>query len=130
LNEQIKQFGSFLPNIGEQVRQWRVARYMTQSELEQKAGLGHNAVSRIECEAVSPRIDTIERLANAMDLSTEQLQFKKPVNQVQEKMPSFGGSDSIDALINALEKVPEPKRSKLLKAFMDLVKIAVEEEDA
>lgn len=130
MNEQIKQFGSFLPNIGEQVRQWRVARYMTQAELEQKAGLGHNAVSRIECEAVSPRIDTIERLANAMDLSTEQLQFKKPVNQVQEKMPSFGGSDSIDALINALEKVPEPKRSRLLKAFMDLVKIAVEEEDA
>jgi len=33
-------------------------------------------------------------------------------------------------LINALEKVPEPKRSRLLKAFMDLVKIAVEEEDA
>ncbi len=130
MNEQIKQFGSFLPNIGEQVRQWRVARYMTQAELEQKASLGHNAVSRIECEAVSPRIETIERLANAMDLSTEQLQFQRPVNQVQEKVTSFGGGDSIDALINALEEVPEPKRSKLLKAFLDLVKIAVEEEDA
>lgn len=130
MNEQIKQFRFFLPNIGEQVRQWRVSRYMTQAELEQKAGLGHNAVSRIECEAVSPRIDTIERLANALDLSTEQLQFQKPVNQVQEKVTSFGGSDSIDVLINALEKVPEPKRSRLLKAFMDLIKIAVEEEDA
>ena len=84
MSENQKPFGGSLPILGDQIRQWRLARKVTQSELEQKAGLSHNAVSRIECGNVSPRIDTIEHIAQALEVSVEQLQFQSPVTKIVE----------------------------------------------
>lgn len=64
--------------LGSQVRVWRIHLNLTQGELESAAGLAHNAVSRIETEDVSPRLETVEKLAAAMEISIEQLQFGNP----------------------------------------------------
>ena len=130
MSERVQSFGDSLPNIGNQIRKWRIALRMTQAELEQKAGLSHNAVSRIECESVSPRLETIERLAIAMDLTAEQLQFQIPADKVKENTKGFEVRWDVNNLVEAISKVPEPKRTILLRTFIDLVRIATEDENA
>jgi transcriptional regulator with XRE-family HTH domain len=49
-----KSYGGAFPLLGDQIRQWRLVRKLTQAGLEQAAGLSHNTVSRIECGSVSP----------------------------------------------------------------------------
>ena len=129
MSENQKTFGSSLPILGDQIRQWRVARKVTQSELEQKAGLSHNTVSRIECGSVSPRIDTLDRIAQALEVSVEQLQFQSPATKIVESQSKYISDDITANLISALDKIPEPKRGNLLRTFMDLVRIASGEHD-
>ena len=64
--------------IADQVSMWRRSLGLTQAQLEEKAGLSHNAVSRIERGNHHPQLATIYKLAKAMGISTEQLQFGKP----------------------------------------------------
>jgi transcriptional regulator with XRE-family HTH domain len=123
-------FGRSLPDLGERVRIWRVAGNMTQAELEVKAGLSHNTISRIECGNVSPRLDTIERIASALKISVEQLHFQSPETQVEENQSPYGLDDATNNLLKALSKVPEPKRSQLLKTFMELIRITLGDIDA
>jgi transcriptional regulator with XRE-family HTH domain len=85
--------------IGTQVRAWRAHLNLTQGELESRAGLAHNAVSRIEKEEVSPKLETVEKLAAAMAISIEQLQFGTPRRDVT------GDCDQdVDAAVNRLVK--------------------------
>ena len=130
MSETQSTFGKALPVISEQVRSWRQAQGMTQAELEEKAGLSHNTVSRIECDSVSPRLGTLDRLAASLNVSVEQLQFQKPEIQLKEKTSEFDGNKLFNELTVMLLKVPEPKKSRLLRTFMDLIRIALEEDDA
>lgn len=130
MSEKQHTYGSTLPILGEQVRLWRIACKMTQADLEVKAGLSHNAVSRIECGSVSPRVDTIERIAEALDVSVEQIQFQKPLAKVSETQEAYVLDEQISRLKIALEKVPEPKRSDLVRTFLDLVRITIDEKDS
>ena len=98
--------------------------------MEQRSGLSHNTVSRIECGSVSPRIDTLDRIAQALDVSVEQLQFQQPALKIEETKPIFEVNKKIEDLIAALEQIPEPKRGNLLRTFMDLVRIAAGDHDA
>ena len=125
MTQNSSKYGRTLPELGEQVRIWRIHRNMTQAGLEVGAGLSHNAVSRIECGNVSPRIDTIERIANALQISVEQLHFQSPELQINEQLSSYGADDGTKELLAALSKVPEPKRTQLLKTFMELIRITL-----
>jgi transcriptional regulator with XRE-family HTH domain len=109
-----------LPKIAEQVRTWRVHSGLNQGELEERAGLAHNAVSRIETEKVCPRLETIEAIANAIEISVEQLQFKRPKNHI------VGAADDLDctSLIKRLNSVAPEKRLRLLKTFMELLDLS------
>jgi transcriptional regulator with XRE-family HTH domain len=109
-----------IPDIAAQVRLWRRHLNFKQSDLEVKAGLSHNALSRIETGAVSPRLETLEGLAGAMGISIEELQFRKPVSAPAGEFPA-----DIRPLLDDLERLPDDIRSELLSAFrtmVDLVK--------
>lgn len=105
-----KSYGGSLPLLGDQIRQWRLVRKLTQAGLEQAAGLSHNAVSRIECGSVSPRIDTIERIAQALDISVEQLQFQHPETNIAEAQSIYGADTHVTELVEALDRLPETKK--------------------
>ena len=129
MSDFFKSSSASLPNLAEQIRSWRLARKITQADLEQKAGLSHNAVSRIECGNVSPRIETIERVAHALDVSIEQLQFQQPALMVTEFQPPYGNDEHVAELINALEQISETKRIGLIRTFMDLINIVADKND-
>lgn len=129
MSEHHSTFGQSLPSLGQQVRSWRRAFAMTQAELEQAAGMSHNLVSRIECGIVSPRLDTLERLAKALNVSVEQLQFQRPQIRAKEEEAQFGVNSQVDALCDMLAKVPEPKKSMLIRTFQDMTRMVIEDDN-
>ena len=92
--------------LGSRVRIWRIHFNLTQGELEARAGLAHNAVSRIEKEEVSPRLETVEKLAGAMGVSIEQLQFGKP-QQVVTAESRQDADESLNRLFKRLKALPK-----------------------
>ena len=99
--------------LGSRVRVWRIHFNLTQGELEVRAGLAHNAVSRIEKEDVSPRLETVEKLASAMGVSIEQLQFGKP-QQVVTAESRQDADAAVNQLIKRIKRLP---RKDVLRAI-------------
>lgn len=91
--------------LGTRVRTWRSHLNLTQGELESRAGLAHNAVSRIEKEEVSPKLETVEKLAIAMEISIEQLQFGTPQRVASEDFDPDADA-AVDRLIKRIKRLP------------------------
>src|SRR5262245_16971327 len=91
-------------SVGQQMRTWRNHSGLTQSQSEERAGLAHNAVSRIENLEVSPRLETVESLASAMSISVEQLQFGRPKFEIspRQERTKIGKSNLIIEKLAAL----------------------------
>jgi transcriptional regulator with XRE-family HTH domain len=60
-------------NFGEKIRAVRERRSLTLREVAEKAGVSESLVSQIERNRVSPAIDTLLALADALDLDLEHL---------------------------------------------------------
>ena len=95
---------------------------MRQGDLETKASLSHNTVSRIETGSVQPRLETLERIADAMSISVEELQFRQPRSVVKEGSPV---PQALDELIARLEEPPEIRRQKWIQSFSHLITVMI-----
>ena len=69
------------------VIQARQKRNMTQTELAEKAGLKQSAISRIENQGSLPRIDTVYKIAQALDLDFNF--YSKDLNEQPENNLEF-----------------------------------------
>ncbi len=99
--------------LGSRVRGWRIHFNLTQGELEARAGLAHNAVSRIEKEEVSPRLETVEKLGSAMGISIEQLQFGNP----QRAVTGDSGQDADAALNRLIKRIKRLPKKDVIRAI-------------
>ena len=59
--------GWFFAQIAEQVARQRHARGLSQAELAELCGTTQSAIARLESGGRPPRIDTLLRIANALD---------------------------------------------------------------
>jgi len=57
--------------IAEQVAEQRVARDLSQKELAELCATSQPAIARLEAGVRPPRIDTLQRVANALDCELE-----------------------------------------------------------
>jgi transcriptional regulator with XRE-family HTH domain len=112
-------------DLAKQVREWRRARRLSQEQLEGKAGLSHNAISRIENGQVSPRLDTLDAIADALEISVEQLQFRRPPTSSTEPRPV---EDDMTELASLLSSVPAAKRAKALETFRKIIELMEDEQ--
>jgi transcriptional regulator with XRE-family HTH domain len=55
------------------LREWRLAKVMTQEELAQRSGLTETTISRIESSRSEARISTVRKLAEALEISPQEL---------------------------------------------------------
>ena len=59
--------------FGENIRQLRLSRGLTQEALAEKSDLSVDAVRRIEWGTISPSLDTLSKLASGLDISLRTL---------------------------------------------------------
>ena len=59
--------------FGENIRQLRLSRGLTQESLAEKSDLSVDAVRRIEWGTISPSLDTLSKLASGLDISLRTL---------------------------------------------------------
>jgi transcriptional regulator with XRE-family HTH domain len=59
--------------VGERIRQVRLHRNLTQERLAEFAGMDRQAINRLENGHTSPMLDTLIRLADALDVDLAEL---------------------------------------------------------
>jgi len=102
--------------IGARTRAWRTNQGLSQSEVERRTGLAHNAISRIETGEVSPKLATLERIADALGISIEQLQFRYPPKNGQ--VPE---SDGTKRLMEMLSELPGDRRDQVVEMLVQVL---------
>jgi transcriptional regulator with XRE-family HTH domain len=118
--KKIKSTESINQTLGAQLRSWRTYSGLRQRELEERAGLAHNAISRIEKGEVSPRLETIERLAQALDISVEEFQFRIPPANSRKDIRK-DTQEWTQGLIERLDEMPQEVREPLLKIIQSII---------
>jgi len=68
--------------VGERIRALRTARKLTQEQLAYRAGVSVGTIARIERGATRPTLETLERLARALDVSVADLLGERGSDQV------------------------------------------------
>lgn len=56
------------------IKAWRQYLGLSQRELAEKAGMVQTSLARLESKKITPRTDTLRKLAKAMNLRIEQLE--------------------------------------------------------
>lgn len=88
VGRQAKLFQSFL---GANVRRWRRRRELTQEKLIELTGMDIRFLQRIESGAINARLDTIVRLAEALDVEASALLRRAKVSPVKPGRPRNRG---------------------------------------
>lgn len=75
-------------HVGERIAQWRKLWKMSQRELSRRAGVTNGALSQIEQGKTSPSVQTLEKLALALNMSLQTLLFGRfyaPLSIIRSK---------------------------------------------
>ena len=67
-------------DIGENVKTWRHQRGLSQWGLADKSGVGYATIARVELGLVDPRLSTLRRLAEALEIRLVDF-FEEPRRQ-------------------------------------------------
>lgn len=71
--------------LGQRIKQLRKERGWTQRELEQRAGLENRNLTRYESDKVRPRLESLTKIAEALEVSVDELTREEPSHQFQDK---------------------------------------------
>ena len=91
--------------FGERLRQVRASRGITQEELADRADIARTMVGRYETTEQLPAIDTLVRIADALDTSTDCLLGRTPI---------------VDADIDKTDNKPKNPLNKMPKSYAEL----------
>lgn len=108
--------------VGERLRAIRESKDMSQGDIEKKTGLLRCYLSRVENGHTVPAIETLEKIARAMDIDLYQLFFEKNGKPQELNLPSqpaakkLSGKDAaIASRITALiPRMADPDKNLLL----------------
>jgi transcriptional regulator with XRE-family HTH domain len=67
------------------VKELRDRKHLSLKQLEARSGVDSSLINRIENGKVTPRVDTILKLARALEVSVDELLSDFELNSVQEK---------------------------------------------
>ena len=84
------QFQDLYAAIGRQVMEQRLARELSQKELAELCGTTQSAIARLEGGGRAPRMDTLLRIANALDCELD-LELRPRTRATKE---GRGGTES------------------------------------
>jgi len=80
-------------NIGETIRNYRLQRSMSQGDIEKRTGLLRCYLSRVENGHTIPSLDTLAKIAGAMDLPLSQFFATGPTNGHHKGLPQLSDDE-------------------------------------
>jgi possible transcriptional regulator len=98
--------------ISIRIRECRKEKKISQEQLSNKAGLGIKAIQNIENLKYDFKIQTLEKVLTALDMTVEEF-FNFPLSD---------NSVSLDTLIGNLSDLSNEKQIKLISSFNEIVK--------
>src|SRR3712207_5128492 len=96
--------------IGEQLRNVRTRRLLTQDELADKAGVSQSTIANIERNNAEPHFRTIRKLAKALDVDPSELLGEWPCQRATES-PSVRMACTWPATPSILRTAPNGRQS-------------------
>jgi transcriptional regulator with XRE-family HTH domain len=112
--------------IADKLRALREAKNLSQGEVEKRTGLLRCYISRVENGHTIPAIETLEKLARAMEVPLYQLFYDGDASPAMPGLPSRKSADDLawgsagkdagvlDRFRRLLRRVDEPNRKLLL----------------
>lgn len=70
--------------LGKRIQELRKSKKLTQEELAEKIGIGTPNISYFETGRFSPAIETLERIAKALDVEIYELYMFNPLKSAEE----------------------------------------------
>ena len=98
--------------IGNRVRLIRKQKGLSQQQLSEKAGVGIDYISNLETKGSNIKIDTLEKILSALDITPSTL-FESRISPQNPQL---------EALAEQLAEIPQASQEQLLEAFQLLIK--------
>lgn len=98
--------------ISQRIRFFRLKLNLTQEELSEKAGLGINYINNIENKNLNIKLDTLEKIIYALDITFSEFFY----------FPDFIENEELVSIFNKLNSLPKNKRENFIKALDLLLK--------
>jgi transcriptional regulator with XRE-family HTH domain len=114
-------------DIGRRLRELRQARGFSQGDMEKRTGLLRCYMSRVECGHTVPSLETLEKLAQALEIELYQLFF---VGRREPRAPKAAGKAPLgsaeDELGKLFGRMSKPNRRLLLLMARKLASVGTE----
>jgi transcriptional regulator with XRE-family HTH domain len=89
-------------NIGETIRNFRLQKGMSQGDIEKRTGLLRCYLSRVENGHTIPSLDTLAKIATAMDVPLAQFFSDAPADNGSKSAPQV--SDEVLRFLNQIRR--------------------------
>ncbi|XZI01445.1 helix-turn-helix domain-containing protein [Clostridium perfringens] len=113
-------------SLGNTIKSLRTSKKLTQYELAQKANISKNALWNYENDKREPRIEVLEKIAFALDVSMNDLLWptdndkSNKVKEFQDIIEKAFGNTSINSLLNTVENLNNDGVNKVINYAKDL----------
>lgn len=90
--------------VGEQIKFYRKQKGYTQKKLGQLCGMADSAIRRYEAGRANPKIETLAKIANALDLTIEDFLDISYIGNSKRLNESYEKSNNLENMNLLLEK--------------------------
>ena len=117
---------------GDLIRKFRLEKGLTQKQLGEKCGINEANIRKYELGNQNPKIETLQKIANALNVSVLDLgvisdEFMEALKELEtEDVKIFisGSTAELEKVIDNLEKFNNKGQQKVLDYTNDLLKIS------
>ena len=106
-------------NLGVSIRKIRLAKGLSQGEMQKRTGILRSYLSRVENGHTVPSLATLQRLASAMGVALADF-FVAEGGAVPAVVPSDGSSEYLVELRNYLPQLSSQQRQELLEMVKEM----------
>ncbi|MDE6138678.1 MAG: helix-turn-helix domain-containing protein [Candidatus Gastranaerophilales bacterium] len=91
--------------LGKKIKELRKAKKYTQEQLAEKVGIGTPNISYFETGKFSPSVDTLQKIAEVLDVEIYELYMFQPLKSINEiRTELISGMDSDEKILRMLYK--------------------------
>lgn len=100
--------------VGGRIREIRREKNMTQRELGEKCGLADSAIRRYELGKANPKIETQEKIANALGVSIDQINPSIGIGKAIAETPGL-----LDDLMESIDTVLDVAETSMINGMIE-----------